>query len=279
MRPSAATPRHAAALAFTLAALVSWLGLLALTAFRPAPVVSPRISALIDLCAAGLFLLLALAAFAEWVRCQLPARWLAILFLSGAALDFAINRWGASNGGAVWLLNLSLLAWAYAAGDALGRKVRHFGHAGAIVGVMAAVDLWSVFAPGGWTGGQIEKLMAGEPNLLGYFIIQVPLPASLQIAPVLGAADLLFAAFFMTLSRQFERPVGAALAAVFNGIILTMLLAWTTGMSLPALPLMGLAYVVIEPDALRLPREDRKPVMTFGVVLVIALGLVTWLKG
>src|SRR3954467_8344009 len=88
--------------------------------------------------------------------------------------------------------NAALLAFAWATGAPVGRRIEHAGHLLPATFVAAAADLASVASS--W--GPSKAIVANE-RALSLLAISAPVPGVLAAAPVLGVGDLIFVALVL----------------------------------------------------------------------------------
>jgi len=122
----------------------------------------------------------------------------------------------------------------------------------AVVALFA--DTWSVFA--GPTKAVVEK----APGVLDYLLIHFASLGTGQPGVALGMSDLVFLGLFTAGCRITGLRTRASFAAMLGSFLVTFAITLTTRRSLPALPLLGLAFIFVNADLLwsRRPRRHAK---------------------
>jgi hypothetical protein len=119
-----------------------------------------------------------------------------------------------------------------------------------IVGIAVAVavaDAFSVFSPVGVT----HYLLTKQPATVPYFVVAFPTIgyAVRDAYSALGTADVIFFGLYLAAAAAFRLRVGATAAAMAASVVVTSAVAvWWR--ALPALPLMGIAFLAANADLL-----------------------------
>ena len=111
--------------------------------------------------------------------------------------------------------------------------------------VSAAVDIVSVYA------GPTKALLDEGPRVVGYFTVALTLfgYAVTDGYTALGISDVVFFSLYLGAARRFGlRPVASAVAMVAS-LVLTVAAA-TYWEALPALPLLSVAFLIVNADRL-----------------------------
>ena len=116
-------------------------------------------------------------------------------------------------------------------------------------------DIWSVFA------GPTRVIVERSPGVLDYLLVHFPALGLVGPGTALGMSDWVFLALFTVGSRVNGLRPRASFAAMLASLGATFLITMTLRRSLPALPLMGLAFVLVNADLFwaRRPRLHRPP--------------------
>lgn len=186
--------------------------------------------------------------------------------LAPAALPLLIGlgRFGVDAHLPAALVHLGLLAAASLLGSFLGREIAHPGHLLPVAVVSSLADVYSVFGRRGPTAAIVES----HPDVLAV----VALPWSFghgPFLPVLGVADVVFTALYLTVARTFEART-RMLTGLFAGYVTLFASLAFVERALPALPFLGAGALLACPEARRLPPADRR-VATVGMVASVVL--------
>ena len=112
-----------------------------------------------------------------------------------------------------------------------------------LIAVLALfADIWSVFA--GPTKAVVEK----APGLLDYLLIHFAGLGSNLPGVALGMSDLVFLGLFTVGSRTTGLRPRASFAAMLLSLVVTFAVTMGTRRSLPALPLLGVAFIIANAD-------------------------------
>lgn len=159
----------------------------------------------------------------------------------------------------------AILVAANAIGSLVGWRVPHAGHLLPVALVSSAVDLWSVFAPEGPTRAIAT---APDPAVLRVLAASAPVAPSRAMEPMLGFADVIFAALYLSAARRHQLSLARTTVAIAVGLLLAGFVAVLVQRALPALPFIGLCVVVFVREGRQVPREDRPAVwVAAGLVL------------
>jgi hypothetical protein len=110
--------------------------------------------------------------------------------------------------------------------------------------LIVPVDIFSV------ARGPTKEILENQPRVFDVLSVFFPIPGEQPLAQ-LGLPDVLFFALFLGAAERFGLRVGwtwLAMALSFGGT-LTIAVVWDVG-GLPALPLLSLAFVVVNADLL-----------------------------
>jgi hypothetical protein len=190
----------------------------------------------------------------------------ALLSLSTLAGVAFVGAWSSDPLAAAFVTS-ALLLLGSSLGAAVGGRVAHAGHLLVVVVVSVLVDTFSVFHSFGPTAAVIER-----PQVIALIALPWPVLGESEISPVLGVADGVFAALYLSAARRHGLGVMRIAIAVACGLVATAVTVVATQRSIPALVGMGLAVLAACPRARRLPAEDRR----LGWAIIIGLS-VLWL--
>ena len=161
--------------------------------------------------------------------------------------------------------SLGLALVSLCVGSLVGRRVESIGHLPAVFLVSSAMDLWSVTSPSGPT-----RAVTRNPALLRLLTVSVVPPGDTAPHPVIGFADVAFAALYLAAVARFGLPMKRAAALVFLGLAASGMLAMTLQRPVPALPLLGAAVVLGRPETGRVPQRDRVATALAGLLLAVS---------
>ncbi len=185
--------------------------------------------------------------------------------------------WGVTLILSIWLINQLTLAtsWlplfiliksgllllvATVIGAALARYVRRLWEIIPICIVMALADVvsWSCGPTAGFSREIQQYYLApeGPPPLIDMFLIKLTFPGAVGLAPVFGISDWIMVVFFAIVARRYkindnllgtpgetvarQGRIGRYLPVSVVALFIAILLAHTTGLFIPVLPLMAL---------------------------------------
>lgn len=164
------------------------------------------------------------------------------------------------------LVDGALVAFAWATGGSIGRRVEDAGHLVAACFVAAAADVASVASSWG-----PSHAIASSERALSLLAISAPVAGTRVVAPVLGVGDLVFVALMLGVAAAKSLPYVrvALLAAV--GIALAGFASAKLETAVPALPAIGALVLLGVPAARRVRRKDRTvTLIAVGTSIVIA---------
>ena len=162
-----------------------------------------------------------------------------------------------------------LLAAGSLVGAAIGARIQAPGHLLVAAYVSSLADLYSVLAP----SGPSARLVQAEA-LLPVVAIPFPMIGSGgnglgELVPILGAGDVVMTALYLAATRVHQLPIVRATVALATayGFVLVGLFIMET--ALPALPALGLCFVISQPRTWRLPKPDRSKALVGCIVLTL----------
>jgi len=247
-------------------ALALALGLQALAFVAPG--VEPRLGFGI-----GFALVSGLVLATAWSAPLLPARWaLAFVFpVAGlVVLGVAGVRPGDLFAGMATLL--CLLAGGTLAGAAIGGRIQDAGHLAVVAYVSSLADLYSVLTPSG-----LSAEIASDERVLAVVALPWPMMGFGEMVPMLGAGDVVMSGLYLAAVRKHGLGMAKSVAALGLGYALVLSGLFVFEAPLPALPTLGLCFVVANPRTLKVPREERTKAVT-GMLLLTALAVALALR-
>jgi hypothetical protein len=152
-------------------------------------------------------------------------------------------------------------------GGAVGWAIEHPGHLVFVAIVSAAADVFSVFHPQGPSAAIAQSEVA-----LSVLALPWPMLGTPFVEPFLGAGDIVFTALYVACGRKHALPEWRTAAALTLGFVVTMVAVIALELAVPALPFLGMAVVLAQPQARRPPQRDRARgyALAAAVVAVVA---------
>lgn len=175
-----------------------------------------------------------LATLTPQALCGLPARRRALTAaaIGAAAVAAAVIAAGLAGTPAT----LAKLVCATLVGMLLGSLLSSLREVAVIAVLVAAVDIYSVAA------GPTHAIAAHHPSLLGDLTLTLVAPGGGGSGQI-GASDLTLFALFLAAAIRFGLPRWRTWSWMTASFGATMALAWGFDAALPALPLLGLAFL------------------------------------
>ncbi len=189
--------------------------------------------------------------------------------------------WGATLALSVWLIKqpTAVVAWqplltviksglllsaATVIGAALARYVHRLWEIVPVCIVMTLADLvsWSYGPTAGFTQEIKQYYLApeGPPPLIDMILIKLALPGPAGLAPIFGISDWIMVVFFAIVARRYEvndnllgpsgeklarqGSIGRYLPVSVAALFVAIVMAQTTGLFIPALPLIALIMLL-----------------------------------
>jgi hypothetical protein len=254
----------------TRAQWLGWIGCLALAAvaFLATLSIGPSVAVPSRVAFVAAFTLVATTTSLTCWRTPVlaPARlWIAIV--PSLALVWAGSHSNARGPQALVVL-ISLLALGSLVGGMIGSRVQAPGHLLFVALVSSAADIFSVYAPIGPTGAMIDS-----PVALNLLALPWPMLGTDFVPPVLGVGDVIFASLYRGAARAHQLSPARTLIALVVAFALTLAALLATEAPIPALPFLGLTFVMAHPQARHVPEADRKRGWIAVVTLLIVFGI------
>ncbi|MEZ4254944.1 MAG: hypothetical protein R3A78_04390 [Polyangiales bacterium] len=161
---------------------------------------------------------------------------------------------------------VSLLVAGTLVGATIGGRVQHAGHLSLVAYITSVADLASVLAPQGVTA----QIVASRPTL-AVFAISWAIPGHDALEPILGVGDVTMTALYFLAARNLGLPLRRTWFALLIGYVAVLLVLVVGQRAVPALPFLGVAFVLAHPVTFRIRAEDRRAAV-LGVVLASAAG-------
>ena len=198
----------------------------------------------------------------------------------------------------IHLLNTAhLLVMANVLGGWLVFPLRRMSELIPLGAVLLMADLFSVFrGPSREIAETLEKFyrsgMAGPAPLVDFVILRIPVPGATGLVPVFGVSDWIAVAFLSAAAHRFgvpdnlvgpgpreNAPVALFFPAASAGLLAGMILAWTVGRFVPALPVVVMVFLlsvaVRRPACLKPTNQDWKllggAVLAMGALMAAGL--------
>jgi hypothetical protein len=181
-------------------------------------------------------------------------RRIALGVASAAALTLGVLAWRPSSSRlALVAVDAALVALGLMFGAAVGRRVEHPGHLLPACIVAASADVVSLLSPEG-----PSHALARSERALSILAIWFPVPGTVAVAPALGAGDLLFMAFVLSVASVHRLAYGRAVACCAAGVAAAGFAAAVLGAAVPALVPIAAAAIIGLPRVRRLRAVDRR---------------------
>lgn len=192
---------------------------------------SPEVDA-----AAGFALCLAPVAWLVWVLCSRSVSTRRLLLVM--AVDLVVALVLAWRGWPAVAVPFQVVA-AAGLGVLLAGQVAAAWWLAAFAGAAIVADAWSVFL------GPTRQVVERAPQVLDYVLVHSS-PVGGPIAGLgLGMSDLVFLALFLAGSRRFGLSVRRGYTAMLASLVVTVMLAVWWRPAVPALPLLSLAFLLV----------------------------------
>jgi len=175
----------------------------------------------------------------------------ATVVAAGAVVALAALLRPLGVGGSI-VVGLALLAGGSTLGAALGARVAHAGYLLPVAVVSALADAVSVLHPAGPSAA-----VATDASVAALLALPAPVP-DLGWVPILGVGDVVFTALYVSAARRHGLGVARTLGALALGFAATMIAVVQTERALPALPFLGVALVLVVPEARAIPAVERR---------------------
>ncbi len=147
----------------------------------------------------------------------------------------------------------ALVAFGWAVGSSVGRRVQHASHLLPACVVAASADLVSLLSPEG-----PSHAIARSDRALSVLATWFPVPGSRDLSPALGAGDLLFMALVFGVACARALPYARTVVLCVLGTALAGVAAAGLGVAVPALLPIAVCLIAGLPAARALPAADRK---------------------
>ncbi|MET0285966.1 MAG: hypothetical protein ABW352_15900 [Polyangiales bacterium] len=169
------------------------------------------------------------------------------------------------------LLTLLLLTTAGLVGGYIGSLLEYPGMLLVVSYVAALADCFSLLHPSGLTAQVLR-----HPKALALLTISVPVLGTSRVQSLIGIGDVAFASLFVAGARTTGLSVARTLGAIAAALALVALSAEVTHATLPALPFLGAAVLLVHPSARRLPRAHTRRIAINLVLVTLILAALLW---
>lgn len=183
---------------------------------------------------------------------ELPKRAALALGIAAPATVFAIALSGGARPVHAIIIAACLTAFGHVLGNFIGANIEHPGHLLPACVVASAADIVSVLHP----SGPSHAVLASE-KALSWMAVSFPVLGTPQLAPAIGVGDLLFIALLLGAARRHSLSWIRGALLIAAGIALSGAASYSLEAAIPALPAIGLAFLVGMPAARRLRPKDR----------------------
>lgn len=134
------------------------------------------------------------------------------------------------------------------------------------------IDAYSVYL--GPTGAIVER----GGLMLSALTVHFPIVGSGRVLPLIGITDFAVWSACLMAARRFGFDYGRSFLAMAASLLITSLIGIVTGRPVPALPLMMIAYLLVNRQHFRLRQRELWVVGAGALVVVLAVGvLLRWL--
>jgi hypothetical protein len=191
-----------------------------------------------------------------------------------AAAIVLVGQAGADQLTTALVVTPALLLGATLLGSVVGSAVEHAGHLLFVAIVSSAADIVSVFHPSGPSAA-----IAQSEAALSLLALPWPMLGTPNLEAFLGAGDVVFTALYMTSSARLGLSPWRTGFALTLGYLVTMVAVIVLELTIPALPLLGLAVVLAHPQARRPPARDRARGFAIAAVAVGVAALLLLRRG
>lgn len=166
------------------------------------------------------------------------------------------------------IVTAALLGGATLLGAAVGRAIEHPGQLVFVAVVSAAADAASVFHPSGPSAAMAHSQVA-----LSLVALPWPMLGTPAIEPMLGAGDVVFTALYLASARRHGLSLARTVVALLVAYLATAVTVLMLERAVPALPILGLAFVLVHPAARRPRPADawRGIAVSAAAVLVVTV--------
>jgi hypothetical protein len=114
-----------------------------------------------------------------------------------------------------------------------------------LAGMIAVVDLWSVYSSSGITHKAAEAESGIFSLIYEYMAVMVPVVGYDDIAGFIGLVDIAFTMMFSVSTLLFGLPARRTAIAIFAGFMITTAVGSYLEALVPALPALSLAFCLI----------------------------------
>jgi hypothetical protein len=154
--------------------------------------------------------------------------------------------------GWVFLADPAKVVFAAALGFWLAEQITSPAIVAGIALLAAVADIVSVAV------GPTKALLAHAPGAIGYFTLAFAWPGRdpVNVYTALGVSDIIFFSLYLCSARRFRLRTGATVVGMALSVVMSVVIGLRIS-AVPALPLMGVAFVGVNADLLWAGRPRR----------------------
>ncbi|MFC1515377.1 hypothetical protein ACFL7E_01315 [Thermodesulfobacteriota bacterium] len=169
-------------------------------------------------------------------------------------------------------INLSLLGIALCGGLLVSGIIKKPSYLIPLSLIAGIADFWSVFFG-------VTKQIAVSRTATNYVLLSFPV-AGKGIQPLIGAADFLFSAMYIDLSRRFNLSQKRTISVIILSLLFSIIIAVIVGKGVPVLPVMAVFFIIAHYNHIRIvdPQEKREAVKGTAIVLALLVAATLLLK-
>ncbi|MFH2218630.1 MAG: hypothetical protein ABII68_03080 [Pseudomonadota bacterium] len=169
-------------------------------------------------------------------------------------------------------INVSLLGIALCGGLLVSGMIKKPSYLIPLSVIAGIADFWSI------TFGATKQI-AVTRTATNYFLLNFPVSGQ-GIQPLIGAADFLFAAMYIDLSRRFMLSMKRTLSVLIAAFLVSIAIAVFLGTGVPVLPVMAVFFILAHYDRIRIvdPKEKRDALTGTAIVIGILMVATLLLK-
>ena len=169
------------------------------------------------------------------------------------------------------IFNLFLFSVGATGGRLLSRLVDQPRYLIPVVIVISLADVWSLLG-----GGPSQMLAQSEiaPRMVA---VSLPEAGTGNLAPAVGITDVLFIAFFLTLSVRFGMNLWRGLLGIAAGLVAALAIL-AHGYHVPGLPFIGGGFIAMQWRRLKPQKKDLIITVIFAVVMTLIIGTIVLIR-
>jgi len=150
-------------------------------------------------------------------------------------------------------------------GSSIGNRVEHPSHLLVAAYVASIADLLSVLTAGG-----VSAQILQNESLLTLLAVSWGIVGYAQPRPVIGVGDIVMTAFLIAGARRHSLSLSRTIGALGLGYVVVFAALLASGKPVPALPILGLAFVAANRETLRVrPQEWLTVAIAFAAGIAV----------